>query len=263
MTVLVSLRMNQHRLPSPFRADRRIGQLLVPDRLLVVKNGLNGSGILCRMDPIVLYVDGFWNSPYAFSVFVCLKEKGLPFETARGEPARAGAEDAGVPGEVAHGARPGAGARGVPAVRVERDRRVPGGDVRAAALPGDAAGRAADRARARQIMAWIRSDLMPIREERVDAHVLLQAPGAAAVAGGEGGGGQVDRGGVGVHPRRAHVAVRRVQHRRRRSGDDADAPGRQRRSRAARSCATSSPRSGSGRACAPGSTHERAPYVPY
>ena len=45
--------------------------------MLVVKNGLNGSGILCRMDPIVLYVDGFWNSPYAFSVFVCLKEKGL------------------------------------------------------------------------------------------------------------------------------------------------------------------------------------------
>ncbi len=33
------------------------------------------------MDPLILYVDGFWNSPYAFSVFVCLTEKGLPFET--------------------------------------------------------------------------------------------------------------------------------------------------------------------------------------
>jgi glutathione S-transferase len=33
------------------------------------------------MEPLILYVDGFWNSPYAFSVFVCLKEKGLPFET--------------------------------------------------------------------------------------------------------------------------------------------------------------------------------------
>ena len=29
------------------------------------------------MEPLVLHVDGFWNSPYAFSVFVCLKEKGL------------------------------------------------------------------------------------------------------------------------------------------------------------------------------------------
>ena len=32
------------------------------------------------MEPLVLHVDGFWNSPYAFSVFVCLKEKGLAFE---------------------------------------------------------------------------------------------------------------------------------------------------------------------------------------
>src|SRR6185503_20111020 len=68
--------------------------------------------------------------------------EGAAVRPARGEPAREGAKDAGVPGEVAHGARSGAGARGVPAVRVERHRRVPGGDVRAAALPGDAAGRA-------------------------------------------------------------------------------------------------------------------------
>ena len=89
-----------------------------------------------------------------------------------------------------------------------------------------------DRARARQIMAWIRSDLMPIREERATHTFFYKHPVRAAVAGGAGGGGQADRGGVGVHPRRAHVAVRRVQHRRRRSGDDADAPGRQRRCRA-------------------------------
>src|SRR6187401_1830071 len=36
---------------------------------------------MANMDRIVLYVDGFWISPYAFSVFVCLKEKGLAFET--------------------------------------------------------------------------------------------------------------------------------------------------------------------------------------
>jgi glutathione S-transferase len=27
-----------------------------------------------------LYVDGFWISPYAFSAFVALTEKGAPFE---------------------------------------------------------------------------------------------------------------------------------------------------------------------------------------
>ena len=33
------------------------------------------------MEPLILYVDGFWNSPYAFSAYVCLKEKGVSFET--------------------------------------------------------------------------------------------------------------------------------------------------------------------------------------
>ena len=35
-----------------------------------------------NMDPVILHIDGFWNSPYAFSAFVCLREKGLPFEWA-------------------------------------------------------------------------------------------------------------------------------------------------------------------------------------
>src|SRR5688572_4486537 len=33
------------------------------------------------MEPLILHADGFWNSPYVFSVFVALTEKGLPFET--------------------------------------------------------------------------------------------------------------------------------------------------------------------------------------
>ena len=31
------------------------------------------------MEPLTLYVDGFWISPYALSAFVALEEKGLPF----------------------------------------------------------------------------------------------------------------------------------------------------------------------------------------
>jgi glutathione S-transferase len=33
------------------------------------------------MEPLVLHVDTFWTIPYVFSAFVCLTEKGLPFET--------------------------------------------------------------------------------------------------------------------------------------------------------------------------------------
>jgi len=36
---------------------------------------------LTLCEPLTLYLDGFWISPYAFSVFVCLTEKGLSFET--------------------------------------------------------------------------------------------------------------------------------------------------------------------------------------
>jgi len=32
------------------------------------------------MEPLILHVDGFYLGPYAFSAFVCLEEKRLPFE---------------------------------------------------------------------------------------------------------------------------------------------------------------------------------------
>src|SRR6476469_10224471 len=65
----VRLVIRCHLLSAPSWRERA---LLVTDRFLAVKNH--------QMEPLVLHVDGFWNSPYAFSVFVCLKEKGLSFE---------------------------------------------------------------------------------------------------------------------------------------------------------------------------------------
>ena len=192
------------------------------DRISAVKNHF--------MEPLMLYVDGFWNSPYAFSVFVCLKEKGLPFETREVNLHEKAQRTPDFGAKSRDRARPVAGARarsGCPSRARSsstwrtRSRR----PVTRRLLP--AAPR--DRARARQIMAWIRSDLMPIREERATHTFFYGHPVRAAVAGREGGGREADRGGVGVHPRRAHVAVRQLQHRRRRSGDDADASRRQRR----------------------------------
>jgi glutathione S-transferase len=118
------------------------------------------------MDPLILYVDGFWNSPYAFSVFVSLEEKGLPFETrevnlhekAQKTPDfKARSVTARVP-VLEHGAFRLSESSAI----VEYLEDTFGPPRYPALLP--AAPR--ERARARQIMAWIRSDLMPIREER-------------------------------------------------------------------------------------------------
>jgi len=118
------------------------------------------------MEPIVLHVDGFFNSPYAFSVFVCLTEKGLPFETRLvnlHEKAQKKAEfkakslTARVP-LLEHGDFRLTESSAI----VEYLEETFPPPRYAAMLP--AAPR--ERARARQIMAWIRSDLMPIREER-------------------------------------------------------------------------------------------------
>jgi glutathione S-transferase len=121
---------------------------------------------MTSMDPLVLHVDGFWNSPYAFSVFVCLTEKRLPFETRlvnlhekaqKAQDFAAKSVTARVP-LLEHGAFRLTESSAI--VEYLEDAFPPPGHV--ATLP--AAPR--DRARARQIMAWIRSDLMPIREER-------------------------------------------------------------------------------------------------
>jgi glutathione S-transferase len=124
------------------------------------------------MEPLVLHVDGFWNSPYAFSVFVCLKEKGLEFElrevklheqAQRAPDFGAKSVTSRVP-LLEHGSFRLSESSAI--VEYLEDTFAP--PRHAATLP--AAPR--DRARARQIMAWIRSDLMPIREERA-THTFL------------------------------------------------------------------------------------------
>jgi glutathione S-transferase len=128
------------------------------------------------MDPLVLYVDGFWLSPYAFSVFVCLKEKGLPFQTRevnlheqaqRTPDFEAKSVTARVP-VLEHGAFRLSESSAI--VEYLEDTFGPPGHP--AMLP--AAPR--ERARARQIMAWIRSDLMPIREERATHTLFYEHP---------------------------------------------------------------------------------------
>jgi glutathione S-transferase len=113
-----------------------------------------------------LYGNTTWTSPYVLSCFVALREKGLVFDMSVVALDRSEQLDPAF-------ARPSLTAR-VPMledgdfavsessaiVEYLEDAYPPPGH--AAVLPAPAR----DRARARQIMAWVRSDLMPIREER-------------------------------------------------------------------------------------------------
>jgi len=121
---------------------------------------------------LVLHGNTMWTSPYVLSCFVGLTEKKLPFET------QTVALQEGEQRSPAY-------------VRTSFTARVPAlvdGDfslsessaiieyledkwpapAHAALLPRDLQ----LRARARQIMAWLRSDLMPIREERSSEYVF-------------------------------------------------------------------------------------------
>jgi len=122
--------------------------------------------------PLVLYGNDVWTSPYVLSCFIALREKAIPFEVKtlalhRGEQ------------------------REETFVRTSLTARVPlvvDGDFAlsessaiveyledaypAPAYPRVLPAEVRTRARARQIMAWVRSDLMPIREERSAEYVF-------------------------------------------------------------------------------------------
>ncbi|OPA88615.1 glutathione S-transferase [Pseudomonas fluorescens] len=113
--------------------------------------------------PLRLYVDSLFTSPYAMSVFVTLREKGLAFDLVT------------LDLDAAHN-------QTAEYARLSVTQRVPTlveGDFALSessaiteyleeAYPGIAVYPAEpkQRARARQVQAWLRSDLLPIRQER-------------------------------------------------------------------------------------------------
>jgi len=115
------------------------------------------------MADVVLYVDSFWISPYAFAAYVALEEKGVAFDTLEvslGDGEHRAAVYAQrfvtsrIPGLV-HG---DFGLGESSAIVEYIDETFDGPRL----LPSDPN----ERARARQIMSWIRSDLIALREER-------------------------------------------------------------------------------------------------
>jgi glutathione S-transferase len=122
--------------------------------------------------PLILHGNDNWTSPYVLSCFVGLTEKKLPFEV-RTVALHQGAQWAEAYVRTSLTARVPSLIDGEFSVSESSaiveylEDRWPAPE-HAALLPRDVQ----QRAQARQIMAWLRSDLMPIREERSAEYVF-------------------------------------------------------------------------------------------
>jgi glutathione S-transferase len=121
---------------------------------------------------LVLYGNAMWSSPYVLSCFVGLTEKELPFDVQT-VALQDGAQRSAAYVQTSFTARVPALVDGdftlseSSAIIEYLEERWPP-PAHAALLPADVQ----QRARARQIMAWVRSDLLPIREERSAEYVF-------------------------------------------------------------------------------------------
>jgi glutathione S-transferase len=120
---------------------------------------------------MLLYVDSQYTSPYAMSVFVGLKEKRIPFELRTMDLENGANHSAEYATESLTGRVPtlvdGEFALSESSAITEYlDEVYPG----AALYPSDPRA----KARARQVQAWLRSDLLPIRQERSTIVVFYQ-----------------------------------------------------------------------------------------
>lgn len=113
--------------------------------------------------PLHLYVDSLFTSPYAMSVFVALREKGLAFEPLTldldaGQTQAADYAQRSLTQRVPTLVDGDFALSESSAITEYLDQAYPETRV----YPADVQ----QRARARQVQAWLRSDLLPIRQER-------------------------------------------------------------------------------------------------
>jgi glutathione S-transferase len=128
---------------------------------------------------LVLYGSEMWNSPYVLSCYVALREKELPFETRivalqRGAQHEAGFVGASLTARVPVLVDGGLSISESSAIVEYLEDRFPA-PGHARVLPEDIA----QRARARQVMAWVRSDVGALRDERSSEHVFFPSSALA------------------------------------------------------------------------------------
>ncbi|SAI11276.1 glutathione S-transferase [Bordetella ansorpii] len=119
-----------------------------------------------------LYVDAQYASPYAMSAFVALKEKALPFDLVtldlgKQENLHPDYADTSLTRRVPTLLHGGFSLSESSAITEYLEDVFPGATP---VYPADAQ----QKARARQVQAWLRSDLMPIREERTTVVVFYR-----------------------------------------------------------------------------------------
>jgi glutathione S-transferase len=122
----------------------------------------------------VLHVDSRFLSPYAMSAFVALVEKNLPFELRTVDLESGAQREDGYANRSLTGRVPmlehGGFALAESSAIAEYLEDVYPPPAHAALYPANPE----DRARARQVQAWLRSDLLPIRAERSTEVVYLR-----------------------------------------------------------------------------------------
>jgi len=129
---------------------------------------------------LTLYTDAFWISPYVFSCWVALSEKGLAFETAQvalhaGDHRRPDYRDRSLTARVPALDHDGFWIAESSAIVEYVDEAFAAPD-RPRLLPEGAH----ERARCRQIMSWLRSDLGALRDERPTSTMFYADQRAAA-----------------------------------------------------------------------------------
>lgn len=136
-------------------------------------------------EKLTLWGDKNFHSPYVFSCFVALTEKGVPFELrpldlSAGEHKRGDYPLRSVTGRIPSLQHGDLWLAESSAIDEYLDEIFP-----APKYPRLYPATPAERARARQIQAWVRSDLMPLREERPTSSVFQQNPVKPLTAAGQ------------------------------------------------------------------------------
>lgn len=121
-----------------------------------------------------LYVNSEFSSPYAMSVFVTLKEKGIPFDLEvldlnAGQHQEPAYRDLALNGRIPALVHGDFVLTESSAISEYLEEIFPAPEYQAVYPKASQ-----QRARAREIQAWVRSDLMPIREERSTLTVFHQ-----------------------------------------------------------------------------------------
>src|SRR5687767_6692392 len=134
---------------------------------------------------LTLYGEPFWASPYVFSCFVALREKGLTFtvvevDLSRGEHRQSPFLDRAPTARVPAFAHGDFWLTESSAIVEYLDDVFPA-PVSPALLPADPLA----RARARQLMAWVRSDLGALRVERPTTTMFYEPATTALTPAGE------------------------------------------------------------------------------